>query len=75
MVSQSQEELDSNPEESDGGNADKTPTLAQAIDASSILLGFLENFNWPRSISEPDKMQIFRIQTIWRVPDPVIHPR
>lgn len=63
MVTQSQEdELDSNSEESDEGNADETPTLAQAIEASSILLGFLENFNCP-SISEPDKMQIYRIQT------------
>ena len=63
MVIQSQEdELDSNSEESDGGNADETPTLAQAIEASSILLGFLENSNCPRSISEPYKMQIYRIQ-------------
>ena len=52
IVSQSQEdELVSNAEESDGGNADETPTLAQAIEASSILLGFLENFNCPPSIS------------------------
>ena len=43
MVIQSQEdELDSNSEESDGGNADETPTLAQTIEARSILLGFLK---------------------------------
>ena len=39
------------------------PTLAQTIEASGILLGFLENFNCPGSFSEPDKIQIYRIQT------------
>ncbi|XP_053956295.1 jerky protein homolog-like [Anastrepha ludens] len=45
MVNQTEEyELESNSEESDGGNTVETPTLAQAIEASSVLLKFLENY-------------------------------
>ncbi|XP_054729226.1 jerky protein homolog-like [Anastrepha obliqua] len=63
MVNQTEEyELESNSEESDGGNTVETPTLAQAIEASSVLLKFLENYTGT-GISEPDKIQVYRIQS------------
>ncbi|XP_053968607.1 jerky protein homolog-like [Anastrepha ludens] len=63
MVNQTEEyELESNSEESDGGDTVETPTLAQAIEASSVLLKFLENYTGT-GISEPDKIQVYRIQS------------
>lgn len=37
-------------------NMEESPTLSQALEASSVTLGFIENYN-PSRISDPDIIQ------------------